>query len=136
MSSAPGEPGSTSKLCLSCHDGTIALDSYGGFTGTPVGAMTAAGYASADMGNDLQNDHPIGFAYPTTTEDPEIKESTTTVSIGDTPVSGTIANLMLDGGNVECLSCHDVHNTNAVASTKLLLVSNTNSGLCLTCHTK
>ena len=31
---APGQPNALSKLCLSCHDGTIAVDSFGGTTGT------------------------------------------------------------------------------------------------------
>ncbi|MFQ6108814.1 MAG: cytochrome C, partial [Candidatus Aminicenantales bacterium] len=29
-----GQPGDISKLCLSCHDGTVAIDSFGGATGS------------------------------------------------------------------------------------------------------
>src|SRR5665811_812821 len=32
-SSTIEQPSGTSKLCLSCHDGTVALDNFGGFTG-------------------------------------------------------------------------------------------------------
>ncbi|MCP4665925.1 MAG: cytochrome C, partial [Deltaproteobacteria bacterium] len=28
-----GQPDGRSKLCLSCHDGTVAVDSFGGVTG-------------------------------------------------------------------------------------------------------
>src|SRR5690606_21340263 len=28
----PGQPQGASRLCLSCHDGTVAVDSYGGQT--------------------------------------------------------------------------------------------------------
>ena len=48
-----------SKLCLSCHDGTVALDSFGGATGTTM--LTG----STLVGFDLSNDHPVGFTYNT-----------------------------------------------------------------------
>ena len=51
----------SSRLCLSCHDGTVALDSFGGMTGTNF--IGPAG----NVGTDLQDDHPIGSdaVYPT-----------------------------------------------------------------------
>ena len=54
----PGQPAGVSKLCLSCHDGVTALDSFG--TRTPTaGPITGI----ANIGTNLGNDHPIGFAY-------------------------------------------------------------------------
>ena len=55
-----GQPGGLSKLCLSCHDGTVAPDSFGGTGGS---APTLSG--SANLGNTLLDDHPIGFVYDT-----------------------------------------------------------------------
>ena len=65
--------GSVSIACLSCHDGTQAMDSVlnapntgmtGTWTGTGVdpatGFMTAP---NAMLGADLTNDHPIGIQY-------------------------------------------------------------------------
>ena len=52
-----GQPGNVSKACLSCHDGTVAVDSYGGATGSHLITGTAL------LGTDLTNDHPIGFTY-------------------------------------------------------------------------
>jgi predicted CXXCH cytochrome family protein len=72
--------GSVSQACLSCHDGTQAMDNMinapgsGGYT---VGGARPAGYtwtgALADglmpaagitnLGADLRNDHPIGVQY-------------------------------------------------------------------------
>ena len=37
---------------------------------------------------------------------------------------------------MECASCHDVHNTASASNQNLLLISNTASALCLTCHNK
>ena len=52
----------------------------------------------------------------------------TTAALG-----GTIASEMLFGGLVECASCHDPHdNSNA----PFLVMANTASALCLTCHDK
>ena len=36
MNATASSPGGRSKLCLSCHDGTVALDSFGGNTGTNI----------------------------------------------------------------------------------------------------
>ena len=130
MSSTPTQPAGTSKLCMSCHDGTIAVDSYGGATG---GTLITSIDPNLSFGTSLGNDHPISFPYVTTGGE-EVYPTTTAVTFGDGS-TGTIAD-MLDAGSVQCQSCHDVHNTKAAANTPLLLKANTNSALCLTCHTK
>ncbi|MCR4332912.1 MAG: hypothetical protein NUV34_09470, partial [Sulfuricaulis sp.] len=62
----------------------------------------------------------------------------TTTAMG---TSGTIADV-LDGGKVQCSSCHDVHDQESVTGSHLLRVAQTvtqggaASGLCLTCHNK
>ena len=72
--------GSVSMACLSCHDGTQAMDNMmnapgaGGYdsTGTrPAVAWTWTGAAAdglmpagvTNLGIDLKNDHPVGIAY-------------------------------------------------------------------------
>jgi hypothetical protein len=50
-----GQPTGYSKLCLSCHDGTVALTET--VTGTSGGAYIPAG--NANLGTDLSDDHPI-----------------------------------------------------------------------------
>ncbi|MDH5603454.1 MAG: cytochrome c3 family protein [Cyclobacteriaceae bacterium] len=135
-------PDATSKLCLSCHDGTVAVDSYG--AGTSAGAGTLfigdintnfnVGGGSIDAGGnpvgggDLSNDHPISITYPAT--DLELRAITEASGIG----TGTIESDLLYGvdNKVECASCHDVH-TN---TTDLLRIANDGSALCLTCHIK
>lgn len=119
-----GQPSGTSKLCLSCHDGTVALENYGTVTG---GTQIIA--AARNFGTDLSNDHPISFTYDDTLAGVD----------GGLALPGVdginLAAVELTGNTVECASCHDVHN-NAGGFATLLRVSNANSDLCLTCHTK
>ncbi|MEI6575401.1 MAG: cytochrome c3 family protein [Bacteroidota bacterium] len=121
-----GQPSASSKLCLSCHDNTVAIGgtTFIGTVGSPVGY--------SNLGIDLSNDHPISFTYDAAlvTLDPGLKAVTSPSGIG----AGTIASNMLLGGKVECASCHDVHNGAGIAH--LLKKSNAGSALCLTCHSK
>lgn len=77
-------PGGISLACLSCHDGSQAMDNVvnapgsGGYTsggarmsgtwsgarvGAGTGLMTNAGTFISMLGTDLSNDHPIGIPY-------------------------------------------------------------------------
>lgn len=126
MDATVAQPAGVSKLCLSCHDGTVAIDSFGGETG----ATTITG--DALIGTDLANDHPISFTYDAAlaTADGELYDPGTQSS----GLGSTIANDMLFAGNMECASCHDVHNSTDIDP--LLVKTNAGSALCLTCHDK
>ncbi len=122
-----GDPSNLSKLCLSCHDGTVAVDSFGGAGGgTLIGAINPA----ADLGTDLSNDHPVSFTYDhaLSVADPGLFDPDAKV----TALGGTITADLLFNGEMECTSCHDVHNKAGLPS--LLRISNAGSQLCLTCH--
>ena len=58
-----GQPGPQSKLCLSCHDGTVAIDSFanGGIIQAGSHTMTSTNLVGA--GGSLASDHPIAFTY-------------------------------------------------------------------------
>ena len=134
MNATTGQPAGTSKLCLSCHDGPVALDSFGGATGTSfIGTGDRIGTA-------LGNDHPISITYDAAlvTADGSLALVTKPVTIGSGGQSktGTVQSMLLTADKVECASCHDVHNTYTTGGDNLLKVSNANSALCLTCHTK
>jgi len=121
----PGQPEGPSKLCLSCHDGVTAIDSYGGMTGSIV--MTG----DAAMGTDLSNDHPIGIQYPTSQPSEYRDPSTYAPGIGGGP---GVKLVTIDGTDrVECSSCHNVHN-NGLGN--FLRVPIQESYLCLQCHIK
>ena len=135
------QPTGSSKLCLSCHDGTTALDSFGGNTGTIV----MSGPAAIGSADHLTDDHPISIVYDTalSVTDPGMHDpSATTVTIGaggDKSRTGTVSALMLPADKVQCSSCHDVHNNFVVPGTNgapFLRVSKAGSALCLTCHDK
>lgn len=127
MDATTGQPDASSKLCLSCHDGTVAVDNFGEQTG---GTHFLTG--NTQIGTDLNDDHPISFTYDAalaSADDGLYDPATTNSGMG-----GTIADDMLIGGQVQCASCHDVHNGSGVD--KLLKKSNAASDLCLTCHAK
>ena len=121
-----GQPTGVSKLCLSCHDGSVAIDSFGGTTGTTFMGTYAP---NANFGTDLSNDHPISIDYNVA----DIGLNPITDPSG-LPAGGDIDADMLFAGNVECASCHDVHRD--VEIDNLLVKDNAASALCLTCHNK
>ena len=114
------QPEGASKMCLSCHDGVTAIDSYGGTTGT----VTLAGRPSAiGEDGDLTDDHPIGVTYPVGAEgyhDP-------------TNFTGVVLVSINGDDRVECTSCHDPHNNILGAFLRRTLDE---SLLCLECHDK
>ncbi len=123
------EPGPTSKLCLSCHDGTMALDSFAtaGVLSPGVASHTIVSTALvgkvnvAKTANDLQGEHPIGFTYATS-------------SGGDSSIKASPdSRLPLFAGKMECASCHAVHD-NTIKG--FLRIDNAGSAMCIGCHTK
>lgn len=141
LNAATGQPVGTSKLCLSCHDGTVAVDSFGGATGTTF--LSGAEAVGAGP-SDLSNDHPISITYNTalaTADGALFDPSTKTVTIGSGTQSktGTVNATMLISNQIQCATCHDVHNTFTVSGINgdpLLKVSKAGSAICLTCHNK
>lgn len=137
-----GNPGSLSMLCLSCHDGSVATNEYGF---APAAAserrqgaqrfITSASRAYIGGGGDLSNHHPIGFDYTQVAAadggpDYEIAGTTTQMT-----TNKTIGDLLSAGTNMECGTCHDVHNTES-QGLKFIWKSDTQSAFCLTCHLK
>jgi predicted CXXCH cytochrome family protein len=126
------QPDEMSKICLSCHDGIVAPDAYGGNV-----AGTAYLFDKDIVGAVATNNHPISFIYDRALAakvkdlyDPSTKPS------GLAGSTGTISKDMLFSNRMECSSCHDVHNTKAVPGTKLLVKDTAGSALCFTCHNK
>ena len=124
-------PTGASLACLSCHDGTLAIDQYGekvsgSFTPTAKEVVLAPveGYAGILTGGNLMNDHPIGFSWATATPDADIQNASSLPLF----VNGTLNDSM------ECATCHDVHGK--LVPAKFLRVNNAGSNLCLSCHNK
>ena len=114
------QPGPTSKLCLSCHDGTVASDSFanGGVVQAGTHFMTTTNRVG--FGGTLTSDHPISFAYNAALValDPTLQ----------TPVSASYVDaasqIPLYSGVMECASCHSTHDN---TYTKFLRISNAGS---------
>lgn len=120
--------GSRSRLCLSCHDGTVAV---AGTTYIPAtdshnilwsdGAATG-GQGSANPNPGLKGSHPIAVNYATvrTNQPTEFKDITADPDV------------KLELSKVQCTSCHNPHNK----FSNMLVKSNAGSAVCLTCHNK
>lgn len=132
------QPDGTAKLCLGCHDGAVAVDTYDKYAGGSVTIDTYdAGFKVPGFGDgDLRGTHPISITYPTAGVTDEFQPAANTWSGGES-VSST-----LDNGKVQCSTCHDVHDQESVSGTHLLrspqtvAQGGTASQLCLTCHIK
>ncbi|UCH46588.1 MAG: hypothetical protein JSU95_10710 [Betaproteobacteria bacterium] len=179
--------GSVSLACLSCHDGTQAMDvvintpGSGGFNsgGIPISGGAIGVMVNPDdpanpgtpgpvpmLGTDLRDDHPISIQYGgggcSATD-------VTCATLGDadfnTPATANIntvqawwVNTAAGGGAgrqkqdmilytrtdgpaaqeepfVECGSCHDPHASTSTP-VSFLRIDNTDSSICLACHTK
>jgi hypothetical protein len=134
------QPGANSKLCLSCHDGTVAVDAFGGTTGARM--IGSVGDPKANVGTSLADDHPIGFTYDATLSASNgslaLPTDVVTIGTGGQTKVGSIDSTMLFAHKMECSSCHDVHNTFTVGlkGSGMVKISTAGSAICLACHKK
>jgi predicted CXXCH cytochrome family protein len=149
---------SVSGACLSCHDGTIAMDVLADVNGLAFGPAVAftrqatakstysngtAGSSNVMsgglpfLGTDLRNDHPVSIVYETARA-ARPAEFVTQVVAGAKITVGTTNPVPLYGASaavatIECASCHNPHN-NSLGN--FLRKANTGSAICLSCHIK
>jgi hypothetical protein len=148
-------PSGVSLACLSCHDGTVAINQR------LEGAEAVYISTANQVGPDLHTTHPVSFTYdaslaaangkledPTTYRigDPKNRLSVNTPPVpvdwtGSSLLSQTIDGALLFNHKVECASCHDVHKLEGSApeSFALLRVDGCDASgrgdlLCRTCH--
>jgi predicted CXXCH cytochrome family protein len=123
LKALPGQPSGSSILCLSCHDGTIALGSVLS-RGTVITFANTVNMPAgvSNLSTDLKNDHPISFTY-----DANLATQNTQII---TPASLNPV-IKLPGGKLQCTSCHDPHKN---IYTDFLVASTQYSNICMTCH--
>jgi predicted CXXCH cytochrome family protein len=154
--SQPTGATSSSALCLSCHDGTIAVDTLVNMPNqpfTPSGASGSPGANHRRMSADTSADScggchnpggvdaslrlPVAAAFIGTNlsnDHPVSMVYDNTINPGLNPVNSvTAAGLKLYNGKVECASCHDPH---SVVNKTFLRVANAQSSMCTACHLK
>ena len=119
LSNLPETPGATSRLCLGCHDGTVALGNIVGerISLQGVDAVGAIPLGASNLSSDLSDDHPVSIVL-----DPTIPE-----------LIWPVPPARVDNeGKVQCSSCHDAHNNQY----DNFLLSPDPEALCLCCHQK
>lgn len=170
-----------SRLCMSCHDGVVAIDQHYGGALKNVVKNSGDVFGGIDVGDangsTLTNDHPIGMVYKDVSDTDSnggvfkgIFPPTRSFSVviagakangaGANPTAQTYAGSMWAGSNtvanvtrtiqdllwtpavggadaalMTCASCHDVHNKENPEQ-YLLINSQEQSKICLTCHNK
>ncbi|WP_431856923.1 cytochrome c3 family protein [Azospirillum sp.] len=143
----PGQLGPQSLVCLSCHDGSMAVDMVvskpGGWSTKDDAPMhmkldkgggldrctqchdgvTAHKMDHVVIGRNLMDDHPVGIKYPGLFGNEEYHPPGR---------DGTFRNgVKLFDNQVECATCHDVHQPDVVPFLRV-----EQSELCITCHNK
>jgi len=129
LQQTPQQPRGPSKLCLSCHDGTVAIDSFGNRSGTHF--ITD----SANLTTNLSDDHPISIYWNHQTM---WNHDTMT---GDAPPCSNCHtfgnplqyNLPFFNRYMECATCHEPHNKYP-ANSRMLRRELAGSAICLHCH--
>jgi len=117
--------GTDSVLCLSCHDGSVALGTTQAYGSVPMSGSLKA----ADI-NNTQSSHPLSMRLPLK-DAPYLSPSL--VSAGKTAdVTGAVK---LIKGNIECTTCHSAHIQAIDTVNQKFLVRDSSSGqMCLACH--
>ncbi len=116
------QPSGSSRLCLSCHDGVLALAGVrvpGPVSGSALGPMRGP----TVLGTDLRNSHPISFVYDSAL-------ATRSGELAD-PASLPRGIHVDSNRELQCTSCHDPHDDRYP---KFLRMDNSNSELCTACH--
>ncbi len=131
------QPDGSSRLCLSCHDGTVALGEIGGaprsiaMTGAPRLTPGRPGF----LGTDLSGSHPVSFV---------IRDAGGGFADGERDMGlkslaaiRTDPAVKLDNqGKMQCTTCHDPHTDRYYQPERVprFWVKPTVEEVCLTCH--
>ncbi len=119
------QPSGPSKMCLACHDGSVALGNLLSRPATHPIVMTARTIppGTADLTNDLSDDHPIGFRYDRALSNADRQIRPPEVVSLELPFGAH--------GEMHCTTCHDPHN-NELGD--FLRVSDQMGAVCVSCH--
>jgi predicted CXXCH cytochrome family protein len=119
LQSKPGQPTGASRLCLACHDGTLAPAHTRSTKPGPARSVSG----DSVLGTDLSDDHPISFTY----------DSSLATIQGELANPATLPRaLVLDREQqMQCTTCHDPHQGE---TRKFLRIEDRGGALCVSCH--
>lgn len=136
------EPNGSSRLCLSCHDGVMALGAvvngpqYGG-SDVAINGSTNTAMAGANVFDRVKmtnSHHPVSFNYAGTVQ-------STLATIGNYKLPPPGSNVRLDKeGRMQCTTCHDPHQTRDTALPFWVwedtgdINNSSHDAVCKTCH--
>ena len=119
--------GKSSSLCLSCHDGTVAVGQSAAY-----GKLRTSGSMNLTdvLGTNLTGSHPFSLVLPIK-DAPDLVASLAAQGV----TADTTGAVRLITGNVECTSCHNPHVQGIDRVAQNFLVRDSSNGqMCLACH--
>jgi predicted CXXCH cytochrome family protein len=116
------QPTGSSRLCLSCHDGFVAM---GNVIVAPRGTSLQLGPMTGPsrLGTDLSDDHPVSFVYD---------GALAAAHPGIVDPASLPRTLPLDSKKeLQCTTCHNAHESRRPL---FLRMDNTSAAMCQVCH--
>ena len=107
-------------MCLSCHDGTIALTQTYNSNNALPGSVYITPQDRGYIGTDLTDDHPISFTY-----DAALAAKNTQLN---DPASIPKALPLDQNRQLQCTTCHDAHDNRHGS---FLVMANARSQMCV-----
>lgn len=119
------QPSGPSKMCLSCHDGAMAVGLVASRPPTEpiVTTFRTIPPGPSDLTEDLSDDHPIGFRFDRALANRDRQLKNPDVVSNRLPMGSH--------GEVHCTTCHDAHD-NTLGN--FLREPTVRSAICLSCH--
>ncbi len=119
------QPSGPSKMCLSCHDGSLALGLLASRPPNDPVIMTQRTIppGRSDLTHDLSDDHPIGFRFDRALAARDHQLKNPDLISKELPLGRH--------SEVHCTTCHDPHN-NSLGN--FLRMPDVKSTICLSCH--
>src|ERR1700692_2773803 len=117
--------GITSSLCLSCHDGTVAVGQSAAYCPLPT-----VGTINSSFGTTLTGSHPFSLVTPL-----KVASNLAASLVAQGKTADPTGAVALVSGNIECTSCHSPH-IQAIdkIAQNFLVRDSSNAQMCLACH--
>ena len=130
------QPDGASRLCLSCHDGTVALGDVAGEP-TPIpmsGSQRLSPGRPGFIGTDLSGSHPVSFVVP---DGAGMIDTDSDMGLRPLSLIRSDDFVRLDErGKMQCTTCHDPHSDKYYQEGVVprFWVKPSVGEVCITCH--